>query len=83
MGGNVSRKFIGSFIIFDPLSNSAFPFFRYADHLSFFAISYAQIQRNVLLPLSDTLTTRISADPCHSNQRAAQQSFAACQLGQL
>ena len=44
MGGNIGHEFIRFLIVFDPLSNGVFPLLGDADHPSFFAIAYAQIQ---------------------------------------
>jgi hypothetical protein len=68
MSGNIGHEFIRFLILFDPLSNGVFPFPGDADHPSFFAISYAQVQGDVSLPLLDTLTAWISAGPCHRDQ---------------
>ena len=83
MGGNLSHEFIRFLIMVDPLSNGVFPLLGDADHPSFVAIAYAQIQGDVFLSFRDTLAAWISAGSCHRDQRAAQKSFRAGQLRQL
>ena len=83
MGGNLGHEFVGFLIMLDPLHNGGFPLLGDADHPSFWAVSYTQIQGNVFLPFRDTLAAWMSAGPCHRDQRAAQESFCAGQLRQL
>jgi uncharacterized RDD family membrane protein YckC len=72
---DVGHKVFGLFVILDPPGNSDFPFFGYAYHLSLFAILYAYIQGDMLLPRQSTLAAWIAAGSSHRNQRAAQESF--------
>lgn len=83
MGRNTGHKVFGLLVIFYPLPNRAFPLLGYADHLSFWAVWYAQIQGDVLLPLGGTFAAWVSTGSGHRNQAAAQQSFTADQFCQL